>query len=308
MKKTIIAVAALLVGASAYAQDDEKVYLPETDDWAISIDATPFLSYFGNFIGGTDANAAPTWNFLTNNQTITGKYFVSESMAYRGSLRLGFGSIGQTNMVADRSNTATPAWPDAEPMLENSASWGNTNIGLSGGVEFRKGKGRLQGYYGGELGFSINSSSESYTYGNALTPSTAGTPVSVDGADDFTGGALGTTLLPGVDGTGTPYTGRLTEYKGGLGFGLGLRGFIGAEYFIIPKLSLGGEFGWGLVLNTQGASSITYEAVGTEFNATADAVVTRTVEGSKSSSFGFDTENVNSVFGAAGSLRLTFHF
>lgn len=307
MKKTIIAVAALLVGAGAYAQDD-KVYLPETDDWAVSIDATPFLNYFGNFIGGTDANAAPTWNFLTNNQTITGKYFVSESMAYRGSLRLGFGSNSQTNMVADRTNTADPAWPDVEPMVENSAKFGQTNIGLSGGIEWRKGKGRLQGYYGGELGFSIFSQKETYAYGNALTPSTAGTPVNVTAADDFASPVFGTTVLPGVDGTGTPYNGRLLEHSSGLGFGLGLRGFIGAEYFIIPKFSIGGEFGWGLAFASQGASTTTYEAVGTEFNATADAVVTRTIEGNKTSGFGFDTDRVNSVFGAAGSLRLTFHF
>lgn len=299
MKKTIIAVAALLVGAGAYAQDD-KVYLPETDDWAIGIDATPFLSYFGNFIGGTDANAAPTWNFLTNNQTITGKYFTSESMAYRGSLRLGFGSNSGSEMVSDRGqDPANISYPGTPPqMVENTFKTGFTNIGLSGGLEWRKGKGRLQGFYGGELGISIASSSSTYTYGNELNQN-ATFNVDVDPADDINGNSLTTDQFGNAA--------RISEAKSGMAFGLGIRGFIGAEYFILPKLSLGGEFGWGLAFQTFGTSSVTYESEG--INGSGNEVSeTFTEETSNGSAFGVDTDNVNSVFGPAGSLRLTFHF
>jgi hypothetical protein len=102
MKKSILAVAVLLGATTTFAQDD-KVYTPETDDWAIGIDATPFLNYFGNLIGGNDGKTAPSWNYLTTNQTITGKMFVSEDMAYRASVRLGFGSSTTKMMVADRN-------------------------------------------------------------------------------------------------------------------------------------------------------------------------------------------------------------
>ena len=88
MKKTIFAVAVILGSTSSFAQD--KQFMPEAGDYAIGIDATPFLNYVGNLIGGNDGNTAPSWNYLTTNQTITGKYFVDENMAYRGSLRLGF--------------------------------------------------------------------------------------------------------------------------------------------------------------------------------------------------------------------------
>jgi hypothetical protein len=308
MKKTVFLAAALLIGAGSFAQEEEKVYLPEAEDWAVSIDATPFLNYFGNFIGGNGLNTAPTWDFLANDFRITGKYFKTEDMALRASLRLGFGSNSATNMVADRANIANPSWPETEPMVENNAKFGRTNVGVSGGVEYRKGKGRLQGYYGAELGVSVSSTKDTYTYGNELTASTAAVPVNVTGADDFTGGVLGTSILNGVDGVGNPYQGRVTEHNSGLGFGVGLRGFIGAEYFIIPKLSIGGEFGWGLVFNTSGASSTTHEARGTQFGATADAVETVTVEGDKTSGFSVDSDNLNQVFGTAGSLRLTFHF
>ncbi|MDX1651696.1 MAG: hypothetical protein R3277_04335, partial [Brumimicrobium sp.] len=186
MKKSFIVLAALTLGASAYAQDD-KVYTPEAEDWSIGIDATPFLNYFGNFIGGNGLNTAPSWNFLTTNQTITGKYFTAADMAYRGSLRLGFSSMSEVNLVDDR--VVVDDFPNAPTTVENEMKTSMSNIGLSGGLEWRKGMGRLQGYYGGELGISLSSMKTTYTYGNALTVSTATNPVGVSGDDAFGGGS-----------------------------------------------------------------------------------------------------------------------
>jgi len=296
MKKSILAVA-VLIGTSAFAQDltskKGESYLPAEGDWAIGIDATPFLNYFGNLIGGNDGNVAPTWNFLTTNQTITGKYFVADDMAYRGSLRLGFGSFGGNAMVADRSSTTAPVYPALPTEVENTMKMSSTDIGLSGGIEWRKGSGRLQGFYGGELGIAFSSSKETYTYGNALAPT--GTPaVVVDAADDFGTGNIG------FDTYGNDA--RVLESKGGSTFSLGLRGFIGAEYFVLPKLAVGGEFGWGLGFTSIGASETTMESTD------GLTVGTQVITGSKVSGFGFDTESNNSVFGPAGSLRVTFHF
>lgn len=289
MKKSILAVAVLLGATTTFAQD--KVYTPEADDWAIGVDATPFLNYVGNLIGGNDGNSAPTWNYLTTNQTITGKYFVSEDMAYRGSLRLGFGSMSGAAMIG-QDGAAAPTFPALPAMVEDSYKMGSTNIGLSGGMEYRKGKGRLQGFYGGELGISFSSSKTTYTYGNSLT-------ITDQTASDFSG-ATGLTNA-GVDPVwGTP--GRANEIKSGGTFGIGVRGFIGAEYFVLPKLSVGGEFGWGLVFSSTGAGSEIWSS--TDGASTADI----THEGTKSSSFGVDTDAMNSVFGPAGSLRMTFHF
>ncbi|MBL1279325.1 MAG: hypothetical protein COA33_003595 [Fluviicola sp.] len=313
MKKSILAVAVVLGSTSLFAQDltskKGESFLPEAEDWAISIDATPFLNYFGNFIGGNGLNTAPTWNFLTANQTITGKYFVDANTAYRASVRLGFGGNGEKVMVTDRSVNPLPStWPTNAAEVENTAKYGMTNIGIGVGIEKRRGFGRLQGFYGAELGFNINSMKNKYTYGNALTASTSAIDVNVAPADDFTGGNGGTSLTAGTDGQGNPTTGRITEWKSGLGFGIGVRGFIGAEYFVLPRLAVGGEFGWGLVFSSQGASTTTYEVEGLANGATVEQITERTMEGNKSSSFGVDTDNVNSVFGPAGSLRITFHF
>ena len=83
---------------------------------------------------------------------------------------------------------------------------------------------------------------------------------------------------------------------------IGVRGFIGAEYFILPKMSIGGEFGWGLGLQSDGASSMSMESTD------GVAVGKQTIEGTKSSTFVFDTDNNNSVVGVSGALKLTLHF
>ena len=313
MKKSILAVA-VLIGTSAFAQNMEskngEAYLPQSGDWALGIDARPFLNYFGNLIGGNDGNVAPGWNYLTNNQTITGKYFAADDMAYRASLRIGFGSMKGSAMVADRSvDPVTPSpWPDADAEVENTYKLGTTNIGLAVGLEKRRGFGRLQGYYGAELGFSIASSKETYSYGNALTASTSGIDVNVDAADDMTLGAMGTTMVADVDGQGNAVTGRATEFKGGSMFSFGLRAFIGAEYFVLPRLAIGGEFGWGLGFASIGGSSTTYEVEGLTDGATVETINTITTEGTKTSIFGVDNDNNTGAFGPGGSLRMTFHF
>ncbi len=305
MKKSILAVAVVLGATSLFAQKLEskngEAYLPAAGDWALGIDATPFLNYFGNFIGGgQNANAAPTWNFLTTNQTITGKYFVEDDMAYRASLRLGFGSNTQKVMVADRASVAVVDFPNLPDMVENKMKAGSMNIGLAVGLEKRRGFGRLQGYYGAELGFNLMSNSEKYEYGNALTLSTAVPAVGVSADDDFGGNVFADADYG--------FNSRVTESKSGLGFGIGLRAFIGAEYFVLPRLSIGGEFGWGLAFMSSGASSTTTEMVGTNATTTVESIETITREGNKSSSFGVDTETNTSMFGAAGSLRMVFHF
>jgi len=311
MKKSFLALAVVLGASSTFAQDltskKGENYLPEAGDWAIGIDAVPVLNYIGNFFGkaGDNNNAASIWGFNNTNMLIQGKYFVEEGMAYRAGIRLGFGSMKSSLMVGDRmaAAPATNPWPTQPAMVENTMKAGNTNIAISAGIEKRKGSTRLQGFYGAEVGIGLNSTNEKYEYGNALTASSAAVPVVVTSDDNF-----GTNLTTVTDGVGSPAGARMIESKSGLGFNLGLRGFIGAEYFILPKMSIGGEFGWGLVMNLSGKGSTTWEAVGTVDGATATSVNTIETEGNKTSSFGVDTQMVNPLFGPIGRLNLTFHF
>lgn len=322
MKKSITILALAFGVTSTFAQDltskkGEQI-LPEAEDWSIGVDATPFLEYMGNFFGKTSPNAAPTFNFLNSNQTITGKYFTEATMAYRASLRIGFGSVTQRNMVEDRFatqvNSATPppnTFPAAGPQKENEWKRSNTNIGLAVGMEKRKGKTRLQGLYGAELGINLSSSKDKFTYGNTLNPQTAATttanPVVDVHSDDNFSGASNVTSSANIPGLVGPA--RVTERKNGSVFSFGIRGFIGVEYFVLPKISLGGEFGWGIGLSSTGKSTTKYESIGNSQVAGSDDVTgSTTIEGAKEGSFSIDTDNNNSIFGPSASLRLNFHF
>lgn len=315
MKKTITTVAVALATITMNAQDltskKGEPYLPEAKDWGLGADATPLLQYAGNFFGKSTTNGAPTMNFATSNLALTGKYFLDAQTAIRGGLRLGFGSTTTRNLVTDRSVvapaiTATPnGYPDQPAQVENSWKHTTNNIGLSAGIEKRRGKTRLQGFYGGEVGIFLGNSSDKFTYGNSLNPATSTNTleVGVTNADAFLGGNNVTNLN-----TATSPLGRVTTRKNGSVFSFGIRGFAGVEYFILPKMSVGGEFGWGLGLSSTGASTSTYESVGNNNTSTDRMTGTTIVKGAKGNGFELDTDNTNSIFGYSGALRLNFYF
>jgi hypothetical protein len=309
MKNTIVLVALVFGLTSVSAQDltskKGEPILPEAGDWGIGIDATPFLQYAGNFFGKTTSNTAPAFNFFAN-QTICGKYFVDAQTAYRGSLRLGFGGNTQRHMVDNRSiNSGSGSYPDPAARVENVYKQSNTALGLAAGIEKRRGKTRLQGYYGGEVGIYVSSSKERFTYGNALNPVSTSTVVMVNSDDEFAGTANTTSLVvaPGQIGQA-----RLLERKNGTQFSFGLRGFVGVEYFIFPKISLGGEFGWGLGITSTSNISNKWESVGNDGTGGNDEVGITTIKEGRLSNFKVDTDNKNSVWGTSGALRLSFYF
>lgn len=260
-----------------------EAILPEADDWALSIDAVPVMNYLGNMLNGNVSNSSPAFGYPGTPLAITGKMFKDEKTAYRAMIRLGFGSSTMNNYVDDNVNTT-------DPLAMTTDSWKSSynNIVLGGGLEMRRGKTRLQGFYGGMLMFGIGGGKDTYTYGNAFSTTNL-TPTS-------------TVWTPTV--SAGPSAARVTENKAGGTFMLGLRGFIGAEYFIFPKMSVGAEFGWGLGMSSTGEGEMTtqyWDPVGL----TAKTATTKT---GKSSSFGLDTDVNGTQMIPSASLNLTLHF
>lgn len=304
MKKTSLMIALAFGVSSAFAQDltskKGEPILPEAEDWAISMDADPIFTFVGNAFNGNTSNSAPAVGWLNGNQTIIGKKFIDEKSAYRVLVRLGFTSQTTKNMIADATVTTAPTYPAVPAMVEDKWSHKNTNIGIGVGKEFRRGKTRLQGYYGADAMIWISMSGDKYTYGNTLS---TGTPaVTVANSTNF-----------GSNITTDPYlnAARITKYKSGMTFGFGVRGFIGAEYFIFPKIAVGAEYGWGIGYQMSGKSKTEMESIG----GTGPSVGSMEIERSGSSKFGFDTDlNQGTIFGFNGSntgsasLRVTFHF
>ncbi len=318
MKKSIALVAMAFGVTSAFAQDltskKGEPFLPEAGDYAIAVDANPFLNYVGNFFGKSNANVAPNWDWSTNNYTIWGKMFKDANTAYRAGINLGMGSVTSRNMVADilaNQTASSITFPTAVPMVENKMKSSNTMVGLTAGIEKRRGKTRLQGFYGAEAGISFSSNKQKYTYGNALAATNAAsTTVGVSGADNWGTGNISTTTAEGIQDATPGAAIRMTEMKSGAAITFGVRGFVGAEYFVAPKISIGGEFGWGLGLTMQGKSKTTWEGIGLSSAAGSTPTVgSATIDGAKQGTFTIGTDNKTGMFsGATGRLRLAFHF
>ena len=303
MKKSIALVALAFGVTNAFAQDltskKGEPILPEAGDYMIGIDATPFLNYAGNFFGKTTANAAPTFNFMNANNMIVGKYFKDATTAYRVGIRLGLNNQATKKELVDVTAPAT-TFPTLPSMKVDKLNHSQNTIGLTVGLEKRKGKTRLQGFYGADFMLFGSSVKDKYTYGQSVDGVTANL-VAVTALNTSNFGTNITTI-----GGSNATSGRVTSKKVGNGIGFGARAFIGAEYFILPKISIGGEFGWGIGYMTGGKTVTTVESM----NGTTKNDITQTVK--NGGHFVIDTDanstSTGSILAPSASLRLNLHF
>jgi hypothetical protein len=231
--------------------------LPEPGDWGIGIDATPFLEYVGNAFNGNFSNAAPTWNFTAQNPLT----IYGRKVQSDDQVMRALVRIGFSSISQETPNATDPTQNDE---FKSSAF----ALTLGAGIEKNKSlANRLRGYYGGMAAISMN------PYVNA------------------SGIVVGNTTVT------DPVAGTEVKETGGSSFGVGVRGFVGAEYFFAPKMSIGGEFGWGL--GFQSTSARENETAGT----------TTTLEG-KSSALVVDNDNgaLGGLSGPSGQLVLFIYF
>jgi hypothetical protein len=185
-----------------------------------------------------------------------GKKFITDKSAYRVIANLSFGS-NSTEVPVVVGPTITTT--------KNTVSGFDLKAGL--GKEWRRGETRLQGFYGADALIFVNSGS---TKNNVSATTTVGNTV----------------------------TNATTEVvtKNGFGFGIGVQGFLGAEYFIFPKISIGAQYTYGVNLNFKGKSNVTTTTSATGATGTSDSV-------DGGSAFGFNLGGVG-----VESINLTLHF
>lgn len=254
------------------------VILPQAGDFALGFDAIPVLNFGLNAVNimnntGQDAEHP---GYAGVNQTLLGKYYVTDKMAIRG--RFGVNTLNTTtkNFGDDPLYDGSG---DPDNILLSTDKTGTSTYYLGAGIEYRRGYNRLQGYYGGEalIGFGTNRSSTSYEI-----------EYNSD-ADDAAYITAGDT--------------RTLKDNQGSQLMLGLRGFVGIEYFVAPKISLGGEFGWGLGYSRTGRGATEVE--------TWDGSDAEIVEGQGNSSGNFALgvdQGGPTLFGGNAFISLNFHF
>lgn len=290
MKKLVLSFSFIAMAAAAFAQPVSKKgesYLPREGDWAVGIDASPFLRYIGNFFSEAD-NPAPFAEFTNDQLAITAKKFISDDFAYRAGFRL--------NILADKNRAFSPEFSvdPTNTTVEDSYSRTFTNTYLSFGVEKRKGKTRIQGFYGAEGFLGFGTERHVFEYGNDITQentSPTRTEFELDFQDD-------PRELTNISETGA-FT---TEFTKGAQFTIGARAFLGAEIFLFPKWSVGFEYGVAMGFSYQGNSEIVREEWAVPVGGNAEQFVTIVSNEGGSSSFEID----NDISG--GSLFMTFYF
>lgn len=238
MKKTVLFTAALFAGSVAFAQTGEitsnrgENWLSQDGDWGLTFSANPLLNYAGNLFNGDTSNTIGkglTW--LSDDMVIRGKKLIDANTAYRGQVRIGFGSNKFTRNVDDATPSAA-----ADAVVEDVKKHNYMNIDLGIGLEKRVGSTRVVGVYGAMFNVGFGSSKDTYEYGNSLS-------ADITTHTNTFGQGMG-----------------VTEEKGGSTFHVGLNAFAGVEWFCAPKVSLSGEYTWGIAMSSKGFGSTTTES------------------------------------------------
>jgi hypothetical protein len=247
MKTVIISIGLCLIGFVTMAQNVDEVndaayvnkrgvyLLPQAGDFALGVEATPVLKDFGNLFLGDFSGAG----FTGINETVYGKYFLEDNRAIRARFTLNLLNTKHQGVVPNDAIFED----DPDATLVDVLNISRYGVELGVGYEFRRGHGRVQGFYGGEVSVGYSSGKEKYNYGNRMTedfpsPSTF----------NFNDLDLDWNLWPGWD----MQSNRPTEIKYGKTFSGGLGAFVGVEYFFAPKMSIGGELGYGVYFRSWG--------------------------------------------------------
>jgi hypothetical protein len=278
MRKLISVIALIICVVTTNAQQLLSKHgtpiIPEAKDWGLGFDATPLLKYAGNFFNHADNN-----NVLmdyVHGLNIVGLYVKDSATAYRVRLGINYNSAKE-DLVAE-SALASGA------KIVNAKTTTTNNITFGAGLQKMRGKGRLHGIYGADIFFTVKS----------------GNRTIVSPVDNDTLNVTGTVTYSYAEalGSNNPNGGnaRINKIEAGGIVEFGLRGFIGAEYFFAPKISLSAQYGWGFGLAVQSEGIVTSEDWNTQ------SVESQQKKYGKISSFGLNNDN------SGGIITLTCYF
>jgi hypothetical protein len=275
-----------LTSLTSFGQDGNltnkngKTILPEKGEISLGFSAMPVFSFVGNMFNNNSFNNPMGGNKFVNSMfsenAIFGKYMLDDKTAIRSHFRINIDNSKLTNYVInDAANSPDSLTTDV--MKQRSQLYV-----IGAGYEKRRGKGRLQGIYGGEGFFMFGKSTSSYEYGNQFGM--------LNQAPTSTTNFLnGQTSSLGM---------RTSSSSTGNTFGLGIRPFVGVEYFVAPKISLGAEFGWSLMFSRTG-DGIEYKDY---YEPNSGNVLNKSINTGGRSNFSLDTDNFN------GSIYFLFYF
>ena len=253
----------------------------------------PAFSFIGNMFNGTANNGLNqfggqaylsdgTFGNLNPLVSITAKYMLSNNLG----LRINAGWL-YTN-VTDRQYVQDDAALLNNPLSQNkvvdSRNIRNNGVSIMAGIERRVGKRHVQGVFGAGLIYAAQVGATSYTYGNAMTPDNQ-SPSTAYAYGNTPQGFTSARIKNTVNANCRHYFGAVA--------------FMGVEWFVAPKISVGGEVNIAAVYRWNGAVYSTVEGYNTLTTQVEDWTQ---LTSPNSNGFSFGTGNIG------GNINLTFYF
>lgn len=301
--KILLASACMMLASTTYvdAKKPEKNYLPEAGDITIGVNAVPFLNYLGNMFGKRENNninpaefgGVPAVPGLDNpTMSIFGKYFLTDQTALR--LNVGIGINSQTQSQYVQNDAAIAENPLSVDQVEDTYKYRNSGMSVAIGYEWRRGGKRLQGFWGGQAILAYYNSKHYFGYGNAITE------VNQIPTQNSSWNNNGNVQVPSLSNdNNVGGNSRLLMQSDGRSWTYGLGGFVGVEYYIAPKISIGCEMSLNLLWTTGGKKYQKSERFNPDFNKVEENI---RWTGKSDSGFRFGTENIGT------SLFVAFSF
>lgn len=263
----------------------EVVYTPQQGEWAVGFTLNPILNFVGNMFNGTAgqvfdskslggqplfANADPAYPLIS----IMGKYMVRDNVAIRANIGLLLNINNQNFYIRD--DKAVLLDPLSMEKVIDKAHGETYGGSVFFGAEYRVGKKRIQGVFGGGLNYAFSVYQAKYSYGNAISEANQ-TPTMGAGMPAFT---QPISFMPNARTISQLSSGTHT---------IGLVGNIGVECFVAPKISLGLEANLAILYRIELPSYKQLEG----YNLVTKEVQTFTdIAGQSASGFVFGTQNV----------------
>lgn len=279
-----VALALPLLAQEPTAQQ-EVVYTPQQGEWAVGFTLNPILNFVGNMFNGTAgqvfnsqtlggqplfSDADPAYPLVS----VMGKYMVTDNVAIRANLGLLLNINNQNFYISDdRAVLLDPLSIEKVTDKAHGETYGGS---LFIGAEYRVGKKRVQGIFGGGLNYAFSVYQAKYSYGNAISEANQ-VPTIGAGMPAFTQPAI---YMPNARTISQLNSGTHT---------VGLVGNIGVECFVAPKISLGAEVNLAILYRIEMPSYKQLEG----YNLITKQVQTFTdIAGQSTSGFLFGTQNI----------------
>ncbi len=192
---------------------ETNLYFPQAGDFGIGFDATPFIDYLGNMANGTMGNSLGL-----GDQNLYFRYFLTDKSALRLRIKIKSDIDVENRYVADDQARALDPLSQKELIDRKKSSVNASNFNV--GYQIFRGESRLRGFFGAEIGAGYEKEKEHFEYGNKMSE--------LNAAPSTAFGAASPRILD-----------RVVKSN----FTLSVGAFTGAEYYFLPKASIGVELG-----------------------------------------------------------------